>query len=130
MGLGKWLLGGVVGGIVGATVWALITYFTDHEIGWIPWGIGFVVGLGVRIMAGETSGFAPGITAAAIAIVAVLAGKYAAVALLIGKMERDFPAMAIIADDILVRHADIIVEARKADKKAIQWPANKDEHEA
>src|SRR5262245_35725197 len=113
MNYGKWVVGGVIGGAVGAAVWAAITYFTSREIGWIAWGVGFVVGLGVRVAAGNESGFAPGITAAVLAVFALVVGKYAAVTLIVNKMNVNLPAMAVTADDMIVRKANEIVEERK-----------------
>jgi len=72
----KWIVAGGIGGLIGAAIWAGISYATNYEVGWIAWGVGFLVGVGVRVSAGENEeGFAPGLTAAVVAIVAVLGGK-------------------------------------------------------
>jgi predicted Zn finger-like uncharacterized protein len=75
LGILGWIAGGCVGGLVGGGIWAAIGHFTGVEIGWIAWGVGFVVGLGVRIGAGENYGIAPGGTAAGIAIATILIAK-------------------------------------------------------
>lgn len=129
MSFGKWVVGGLIGGVIGAAIWAAISYFTNYEIGWIAWGIGFIVGLGVRIAAGEQDGYAPGITAAAIAILAIVAGKYAAVSLMVDKALQG-PEMAVTADDLIVQQADEIVAARMDKGQKVQWPPNMSADEA
>ena len=42
------ILGGSIAAIVGAAIWALITYTTKFQIGWMAVGIGFLVGFSVR----------------------------------------------------------------------------------
>ena len=73
---------GTIAAVFGAVVWAAIFYYGNMEIGYLAWGIGLLVGLGVS--AGSRSG---GIGAAAIAIIltvlSILSGKYAAVHLAI-----------------------------------------------
>ena len=70
-----WIVGGTIGGAIGAAIWAAIAAFTGYEIGWIAWGVGFLVGLGVRICSPESYGAAPGGTAAVISLLALAAGK-------------------------------------------------------
>lgn len=111
----KWVLAGSIGGAVGAAIWAAISYATNYEIGWIAWGIGFVVGVCVRVSAGESEeGFAPGLTAAVVAIVSVLAGKYAAYSMLVASIGGGELPIEISPDDMIVRFADDIVKERQA----------------
>lgn len=42
-------LAGFIAALAGAAVWAGITVATEYQIGWIAVGVGFVVGLAVRI---------------------------------------------------------------------------------
>ena len=81
MKVAKWVLFGVVAGSVGAAIWAWVSLTTNREIGWIAWGIGGLVGLAVRLASHEEEGdgFLPGLVALIIAILAIVAGKYAAV---------------------------------------------------
>jgi hypothetical protein len=86
MNFSRWALGGLAGGAVGAAVWAGIAYFLEVEVGWIAWLVGVLVGVGVRVAAqGEQSAEA-GWIAAAIALVAIAAGKYAAVEMAISEI--------------------------------------------
>ena len=92
-GILSWIVGGTIGGSLGAGIWVAVGYFTGYEVGWIAWGVGFLTGLGVALPAsanGEANG-ASGITAAVISVLAVLAGKYAVVHLLIDKVMGQLP---------------------------------------
>lgn len=91
MNLIKCVIGGLIGGVLGTAVWAAIAYFAHAEVGWIAWGIGFVVGFGVRFMSAEEQGFMPGMIAVVIAVVSVLAGKYAAVELAFRDLAGEMP---------------------------------------
>ena len=88
-------------------VWAGISYAINAEIGWIAWGIGFVVGFYGAWRVKTRKVLRPGVTAAVIAIVAVLAGKYLAIHLLVSSMNSggampqltDERMTSILADD-------------------------------
>ncbi len=73
----SWIVAGGIGGLIGAAIWAAIGYFANFEIGWIAWGIGFLVGIGVRMGAGSTTGPMLGVGAVVIAIASIGAGKFA-----------------------------------------------------
>ena len=126
LGFPKWVAAGSVGGLVGAAVWAAITYTTNYEIGWIAWGIGFVVGVFVRFAAGEAEeGLAPGLTAAIIAILAVLGGKYAAVHMLVSHELDSVTEIAITEEDMIVSYADEIINEREAKGQKVVLPGGK-----
>jgi hypothetical protein len=75
----RWLIGGLIGGAIGGFVWALISYLTNYEVGWIAWGVGFLVGLGVRFadhLGDGEEGLLQGVTAAVMAIGAIGVGTY------------------------------------------------------
>lgn len=115
---------GVVGGLIGAAIWAGITYATGYEIGWIAWGIGFLVGLAVRMGAGdENLGAAPGVTAAVVAVLAILVGKYAAASLLVDK---HMPNLGDVDPTAVISgFADTIIGERQAAGKEVTWPPGK-----
>ena len=48
MGMIGPVIGGIFGGMVGVFIWVEVGYFTHYEVGWIAWGVGFLVGFGVR----------------------------------------------------------------------------------
>jgi len=143
MGALKLILGGLAGGLVGAGIWAGIAYMTDYEIGWIAWGVGALVGFGVRALgSSEMATFdratrqrvvrrvpamAPalaGLVAAIIAMGAVMAGKYATIHLVLS----DMLAAPEAADTemILSGVADEIVMEREEAGRHVQFPPGMD----
>jgi len=139
----KLVAGGVLGGLVGAAIWAAISHSTGYEIGWIAWGVGGLVGFGVRLLgSSEMASFdratrqrvvrkvpampplVAGLVAAVIAIGAVAAGKYATLHLAVSQ--------ALQAPDvgdtetILSGIADQIVLEREEAGKQVTFPPGKD----
>ena len=122
----KWVIAGAIGGAAGAAIWALISYAANAEIGWIAWGIGFVVGVCVRVAAGEQhEGFLPGITAASIAILSVIAGKYMAVSYAVSAVNLGQADVSFTDEEMIVGIADDIIEAREAKGQKVQLPGGK-----
>jgi hypothetical protein len=119
----KWVIAGTIGGVVGAAIWAGITYSTNYEIGWIAWGIGVLVGFAVRVAAGDSDGFGPGIVAAVIAVLSICGGKYAANALLVnhamGQMATD---LKVTDDDMVHSLAGSIAGEWSSSGKKLKWP--------
>ena len=112
---------GVAFGLVGAAIWAGIAYATNREIGFVAWAVGGLVGFGVRLGAGQWEGGAPGAIAAGVAILAIVAGKYAAVSLVIGK-EMNNMAIAITDADMIEKIALDICRERAGQGKRLAWP--------
>jgi hypothetical protein len=124
-GFARWIAAGSVGGLVGAAVWAGITYATNYEVGYVAWGIGFLVGFCVRFAAGESEeGFAPGVTAAVIALAAVLGGKYAAVHLLVSGSTAEFASEAT-DQQMVVASADELIREKEAKGEKVIFPSGK-----
>jgi hypothetical protein len=71
-------LAGLVAAIVGAVVWGLIVRWTDYEVGFVAWGIGFIVGTAVVLGAQGARGVPLQIIAVLLAAVGVVLGKYLA----------------------------------------------------
>ncbi len=140
MSLLKMAIGGAVSGLIGAAIWAAIGYFTGLEIGWIAWGIGMLVGIGVRVVGSQevatfdkvqkrmvrttvgAEGPVAGMVAAVLAVVSVLAGKYALVHLFVSA-----PASSIedfLEDDAMISSiADQIVVEHESAGRPVSWPA-------
>ena len=72
------MVAGLAAAVVCALIWGVISYYTGYEIGWIAWGIGAVVGL-VVAATGKEGGMPAGLTAAGIALLALVGGKVLAV---------------------------------------------------
>jgi len=107
------LLGAVVGGAVGAVIWAAVSFYGNMEVGWIAWGIGVLVGLGVRkAMKPEQLNVRIGLLAGAVALLAVAVGKYASVYMAIESARAqpitmtDELAISYLADDVIKERLD------------------------
>ena len=120
----KAIAGGVVGGLIGTAIWVAIGYGTHREIGWIAWGIGALVGLGVRVASQEWDGVHPGVIAVIIAITSVVAGKYIVVTLIARQFTNELTYRAT-DEDLIQNFANDIVQDRKTKGKKLAWPAGK-----
>ncbi len=69
------VLAACVSGGAGAIIWCVIVILTQHEIGWIAWGVGVLVGASVRFAAKEMDESIAGIIAAIGSAVSIVAGK-------------------------------------------------------
>lgn len=118
----RWIISALIGAIIGAAIWAGITYFTNYEIGWIAWGIGLLVGIAVRMGAGNEAGFGPGAVAAIFAVASILAGKYAAVHLLVNSKLSEAPTVTFTETDEIVQLADEVASEWQESKKTMSWP--------
>ena len=145
MNVGRMILGGLVGGLVGAAIWVAIGYFTGYEVGWIAWGVGFLAGMGVRLVGTEqvgrydrdlgrmvhekqrAEGPEAGIIAAIAAVLSVIIGKYAVVYLLLSSFTSvDFSDQELLISYVADQVADEYVEKGRA----VQWPAGVDPTDA
>lgn len=121
MNVMKAIGGGIVGSLIGTAIWVAIGYGTHREIGWIAWGIGALVGLGVRIASQEWHGPTPGAIAVAIALLSVVAGKFLVVSLIVRQNINNFQ-IEITDDDLMQTLAHDIVKDRNAKGKKVVWP--------
>lgn len=68
------IVGGLASSVLGAVIWAVITYFTHYQIGYMAIAVGFLVGFGVRYFgAGIDIPF--GVVGAAFAVFGCLLGN-------------------------------------------------------
>lgn len=122
-GFFKWILAGSIGGLVGAAIWAGISYATNYEIGWIAWGIGAMVGYCVGYVSQENEdGFAPGVTAAVLAIGSVLLGKFAAAHFLAASLAVSLTLPPAVPDDMISGFADDLIKDRIAKGQPVNFP--------
>lgn len=85
-----------------------------------------VVGFCVRLAAGEDfEGFVPGATAALIAILSVVGGKYAAVSMAVRNVDLGQFVMEMSEEEMIVGMADEIIREQEAKGKKVQFPAGK-----
>jgi hypothetical protein len=71
-------LAGVVAAIVGGVAWGLIVRWSDYEIGFAAWGIGFIVGTAVVFGAQHHRGLPLQLIAVVLALAGIVLGKYLA----------------------------------------------------
>jgi hypothetical protein len=71
-------LAGVVAAIAGGVVWGLIVRWSDYEIGFAAWGIGFIVGTAVVFGARHRRGLPLQLIAVVLALAGIVLGKYLA----------------------------------------------------
>jgi hypothetical protein len=71
-------LAGLAAAIVGGVVWGLIVRWSDYEIGFAAWGIGFIVGTAVVFGAQGARGTPLQVLAVVLALAGILLGKYLA----------------------------------------------------
>ncbi len=89
------ILGGIGAGLVGAVIWALITAWTNYQIGWMAIGVGFLVGYAVRML-GRGIDMVFGIAGGVIALVSCAAGNLLSVVLAVSRQEA-VPFLDIVA---------------------------------
>lgn len=116
-------VGGIVGGAVGAAIWAGVAYGLHREIGWIAWGIGFLVGVGVATLSGGGGGPINGLLAAVIALASVFGGKYVAVSMVVDDAAKEFTRqLQLTEEDAQVMMADQLVRDAEQAGRALRWP--------
>lgn len=77
-------IGAIFGGLIGALVWGGIAYLTGYEVGYIAAGVGALVGFFSMVFGG--SGVTNGMLCAAIALLAIIGGKFLAFGMMIDKI--------------------------------------------
>ena len=96
-------------------------------MGWIACGIGFLVGISVRVAAGEVDGPAPGVVAGATAVIAVLIAKFLVVSFLVSNAMHEMPDFTEITPDQMIARCatDVAIEYEASGKK-LDWPPESD----
>ena len=67
---------GLVAAIVGGVIWGLIVRWTEYEVGFVAWGIGFIVGTAVVFGARNLRGLPYQLIAVILALLGIAIGKY------------------------------------------------------
>lgn len=96
------ILGGVIAAFIGMLIWYGITLATDRHFGIVAWGLGVLVGVGVRTLGKDGTPFL-GYIAAICACVAILGGDFLLVNHVINKNMHDFAAIAYSAQMQIAR---------------------------
>jgi hypothetical protein len=127
MAVARWIGAGLVGGLIGAVIWGVVAYYAQYEFGWIAWGVGALVGVSVRLAGGGEEGAASGLTAVTIALLAVVAGKYIAVAMVVSAMGKD---IRVTPEDMIRATAKDVAREWEAEGKRLLWPGGKGPQDA
>lgn len=119
----KGILGALAGGAIGATIWALISYYANYELGIIAWAVGALTGAGMMLGARDVQSSLSGLIAVVIALGSIAAGKYAVVQVYVNReaeqVQRDF----VITDEHTKLYiADRLVEEYEKEGKPLKWP--------
>lgn len=132
MGFLRWLIGGLIGGLVGVAIWVGIGYATHYEVGWIAWGIGFLVGAGVRYgahLGNQDESLLQGVLASVMAIGAIVAAKFVLFTIFVGGSSAELDELASFASRItydeegmIASEADDIVTEMDGRNQKINWP--------
>lgn len=69
-------VGGMLAAFIGGVVWGVIVKLTDHEIGYMAWGLGLLVGCAVALFARGKKGYALQSIAVVTSILGIALGKY------------------------------------------------------
>ena len=115
---------GAIAAVIGAVAWAAIAYYANVEIGYLAWGIGLLVGLGVSF--GSRSG---GIGAAVIAVIltvaSILGGKYAAVEMAVLEFDASIPEFQMDDDQLKLELAYEFADQAEADGEKLEFRRGK-----
>ena len=104
------IVGGLTASVVAALIWALITYITNFQIGFMAIGVGILVGYAVKFFGkGVTTPF--GIVGAVFALFGCILGNLLA-AVIAGAMEEGSSFAFILS--ILLSSPEVILEVYKA----------------
>lgn len=69
-------IGGVLAAVVAGALWAIIVRLTDYEIGFMAWGLGLAVGVGVALFARGRRGRGLQIVAVLASVFGIVVAKY------------------------------------------------------
>jgi hypothetical protein len=101
---------GLVAAIVGGVVWGLIVKWTDYEVGFVAWGIGFLVGVAVVAATRGARGPVFQVVAVACALIGILLGKYLSFAWVLGDVAREETGGAVEIDVLSMETVDLFRE--------------------
>ncbi len=87
-------LAGTAGALLGASAWAVVTYLTNYQIGWMAVGIGFLVGFMVRA-AGKGIDPVYGAVGAALSVLGCVAGNLLTICIAISQQQQ-MPLLEVI----------------------------------
>ena len=75
-------MGAVGAALLGAAIWGGIAYLTGYEVGYVAWGIGFIVGFGAKALGAK--GHTAGVICAGLALLSIFTGKMFTLRMVVG----------------------------------------------
>ena len=78
----KAFMGAVGAALLGAAIWGGIAYLTGYEVGYVAWGIGFIVGFGAKALGAK--GHTAGVICAGLALLSIFTGKMFTLRMVVG----------------------------------------------
>ena len=83
------ILAGLAAAIAGGVVWGLIVKSTDYEVGFVAWGIGFIVAMAILFATRGRRGVPLQAIAIACALLGIAIGKYLSFAWVISDVAKE-----------------------------------------
>src|SRR5262245_47979123 len=113
-------VGSVIGGAIGAGLWAGLAYLTGYEIGLMACIVGGLVGFGMSAGSGGKGGAGLGVLAAIVVIFSIIAGKYAAVRMIMSDYISS-EQLVVSRDDAFNHLAEKIAEERQLEGQPVEY---------
>jgi len=109
---------GVIAAVIGAVVWAAVAFYANVEIGYLAWGIGLLVGLGVSL-GSRTGGVGAALVAVVLTALSILGGKYVGVRMAVERGFQEAMEEFQVDDDFIVMGfaANAVADAEAAGKR-------------
>jgi hypothetical protein len=99
------IVGGLLAAIVGGAIWAGVTVATEYQIGWMAVGVGFLVGLAVRVF-GKGLSPAFGVVGALCALLGCLLGNVLSACGFVS-LDRSVPFFEVVFE--VIKRPDVVV---------------------
>lgn len=117
------LVGALIGGLIAAAAWALIAYYLNRESTLVALGVGVLVGKGMQYGLTESPGTRSGAIAALVALATIVAGKFAAVQIIIREdMERAAFMQPVNEEACKIQLGFAVMEELEKEGKSLKWP--------
>jgi hypothetical protein len=94
------VLAGLVAAVAGGVIWGLIVKWSDYEVGFVAWGIGFLCGMAVLAATRGARGIPFQGIAIVCALLGIVTGKYLAFVWIV-RDAADFGDLPIFSSDTL-----------------------------
>ena len=111
------ILAGLAAAIAGGVVWGLIVKWTEYEVGFVAWGIGFIVAMAILLATRGQRGVPLQAIAIACALLGIAIGKYLSFAWVISDVAQeqtgglvDFPVFSRDTIDLFFDELGVVFD--------------------